>query len=76
MVREMVAQMGGNSDDPAFAHVHYGGGTEACYCDCENHGPCEHEFSGWREFDDGNGGEQFCARCGMGAMQHSLAFLP
>ena len=29
---------------------------------------CEHEFSGWREFDDGRGGEQFCQKCGAGAM--------
>lgn len=33
---------------------------------------CEHEFAGWREFEDGNGGEQVCAKCGMGAMSASL----
>ena len=33
---------------------------------------CEHEFAGWREFDDGNGGEQVCTKCGMGAMAASL----
>jgi hypothetical protein len=38
--------------------------------------PCEHDFSGWREFDDGRGGEQFCQKCGLGAMQWSMRFLP
>lgn len=42
-----------------------------CYCACPD-GPCEHEFSGWREFEDGLGGETFCQKCGMGAMSHSL----
>lgn len=38
----------------------------------ENH--CDHEFSGWREFE--NGGEQFCQKCGLGAMAHSMRYLP
>jgi len=33
---------------------------------------CEHEFSGWRDFDDGRGGEQVCKKCGIGAMAASL----
>lgn len=33
---------------------------------------CKHEWGGWREFDDGHGGEQICKKCGMGAMAHSL----
>jgi len=33
---------------------------------------CEHEFAGWREFEDGNGGERFCQKCGLGAMAHTL----
>lgn len=33
---------------------------------------CEHDFKGWRTFDDGRGGEQVCTKCGMGAMAHSL----
>ncbi len=33
----------------------------------------EHDFTGWREFEDGNGGEQVCKHCGIGAMEHSLA---
>ena len=38
--------------------------------------PCEHEFGGWREFEDGRGGEQFCQRCGLGAMAHTMRNLP
>ena len=38
--------------------------------------PCEHEFGGWREFDDGRGGEQFCQNCGLGAMAWSMRMLP
>lgn len=33
---------------------------------------CDHEFGGWREHADGRGGEQFCRKCGMGAMEHTL----
>jgi hypothetical protein len=43
----------------------------ACYCACPE-GPCEHDWQGWRDFEDGSGGETVCARCGMGAMSHSL----
>jgi hypothetical protein len=32
----------------------------------------EHEFTGWRMFADGNGGEQACKHCGLGAMTYSL----
>jgi hypothetical protein len=34
--------------------------------------PCEHEFGGWRDFEDRNGGEQFCQKCGLGALAHSM----
>ncbi len=34
--------------------------------------PCKHEFGGWRDFEDGSGGEQFCQKCGLGAMAHSM----
>ena len=34
---------------------------------------CDHDFQGFRAFEDGNGGEQVCTRCGMGAMAYSLA---
>jgi hypothetical protein len=37
---------------------------------------CKHDFQGWREFDDGNGGEQVCTKCGMGAMTYSLRYGP
>lgn len=46
----------------------------SCYCACPD-GPCEHNFAGWRVFEDGNGGgggETFCQRCGMGALAHTL----
>ena len=43
----------------------------SCYCVCPD-GPCEHDFQGWRSFEDGSGGETVCQRCGMGAMHHSL----
>lgn len=33
---------------------------------------CDHDFQGWREFEDGCGGEQVCTKCGMGAMQFIL----
>jgi len=35
--------------------------------------PCEHDFQGWREFEDGNGGETVCAKCGMGAEAYTLS---
>lgn len=34
---------------------------------------CDHDFQGWRNFEDGTGGEQVCAKCGLGAMAHTLA---
>lgn len=33
---------------------------------------CEHELHGWRDHADGHGGEQYCKKCGMGAMAISL----
>ena len=38
--------------------------------------PCDHAFGGWREFEDGRGGEQFCQHCGLGAMAWSMRNLP
>ena len=35
--------------------------------------PCEHDFQGWREFDDGLGGERVCSKCGLGAMAYTLS---
>ena len=49
---------------------------DSCYCACAEGGPCEHDFQGWREFDEGRGGERVCSRCGMGAMSHSLRCAP
>lgn len=42
------------------------------FCICPMRAACNHEFTGWRDFPDGNGGEQICAKCGMGAMAHTL----
>ena len=33
----------------------------------------EHKFEGWREHDDGKGGEQVCKHCGVGAMEYTMA---
>lgn len=55
-------------DTDIAAHV----SALGCYCDCAAGGPCEHEFKGWREFEDGRGGEQVCEKCGTGAMRHSM----
>jgi len=63
---------GDEAAEKAFYHVNFGGGSALCYCACADGGPCEHQFAGWREFEDGLGGEQFCQRCGMGAMSHSM----
>ena len=62
--------------DPSKVCAHASGGAfQGCYCDCPN-GPCQHEFGGWREFDDGRGGEQICKHCGMGVMSHDMRFMP
>lgn len=72
MAKEMHVKLGGDPNDlPKFHCRDYGG----CYCACPD-GPCEHQFEGWREFDDGCGGEMFCQLCGEGAMSHSMRFLP
>lgn len=34
---------------------------------------CAHDFHGWREFEDGRGGERVCANCGLGAMAYTLS---
>lgn len=34
---------------------------------------CEHEWGGWRDFEDGRGGERFCQKCGLGAMANTLS---
>jgi hypothetical protein len=35
--------------------------------------PCDHDFQGWRNFEDGRGGETVCAKCGLGAMAYTLS---
>lgn len=46
------------------------------FIQCGDEQSCDHDFKGWREFDDGLGGETVCAKCGIGAMQWSMRFLP
>lgn len=60
--------------DRATVQVHVSG-RGGCYCACPD-GPCEHEFAGWREFEDGNGGEAVCRLCGVGALSHTLRTAP
>lgn len=43
---------------------------------CGHEPECEHDFQGWREFDDGLGGETVCSKCGIGAMEWSIRYLP
>lgn len=69
-IQENVEQMCRDCGwDPA--KVEHGFNPDSCYCACPE-GPCEHDFQGWRDFEDGTGGEAFCSRCGTGAMRHSL----
>lgn len=37
---------------------------------------CEHQFAGWRDFEDGRGGEQVCSKCDIGAVSASLRDSP
>jgi len=55
--------------DPSNVYTTFN--PDACYCACPK-GPCEHDFQGWRDFEDGSGGERICSRCGCGAMHHGL----
>lgn len=71
MVREACADLGWRE---AATEIR-GFDPDACYCNCPD-GPCEHDFQGWREFEDGRGGEQVCSRCGLGAMSHSMRVGP
>lgn len=46
------------------------------FFECGDDGTCEHDFGGWREIEDGLGGERFCQKCGIGAMEWSMRYLP
>lgn len=73
VVREMVARLGGDPNGKLTFHSREHGSP--CYCACPD-GPCEHEFTESREFDDGLGWETYCPKCGEGAMSHSMRFCP
>lgn len=42
------------------------------FIQCGGADQCDHEFEGWREFEDGLGSEAVCRKCGVGAMEWSL----
>lgn len=51
--------------------------TNACYCACSSHGPCEHKWDGEGvEFDEGRCWSVTCSRCGCAAMSHDMRVLP
>lgn len=77
VAKEMWAEMGGDPEQaPAFHSRSY---RAPCYCACPD-GPCEHRFAGWRDIldyeDEPCGSEQFCQRCGEGAMSHGIRTCP
>jgi hypothetical protein len=74
IVQEAARSLWGDeaAEKVVAAHVNYGGGSPSCYCACADGGPCEHVFTGWRDFEDGCGGETFCEKCGTGAMSHDM----
>lgn len=71
----VAAEMKSIADEYGFdlSQCHTSFNPDSCYCACASGGPCEHDFQGWREFEDGRGGEQVCKRCGCGAMGHTLS---
>ncbi len=56
-----TASVSGGKGDAVFIHI------------TPKPDACAHDFQGWRAFDDGNGGEQVCTKCGMGAMSYTLS---
>jgi len=70
-VSRVCAEHGWDMDKVNF----HASGAHGCYCACPD-GPCQHEFSEWRDFDDGHGGEMACKHCGLGSMSHDMRFMP
>lgn len=56
-------------DDPDEKQVFFHAKRDPLICP----GRDDHEFVGWRDFEDGRGGETVCKHCGIGAMEHSMA---
>lgn len=56
-------------DDPDEKQVFFHAKRDPLICP----GRDDHEFVGWRAFEDGRGGETVCKHCGIGAMEHSMA---
>lgn len=75
---EAIAQVWGVQPEEVTVNCPTQADPEACYCACATGGPCEHQFTGWREIPageeglGGGGGETVCERCGMGALAHDL----
>ena len=69
-VQEICDDNGWDRNEVTFHSCHHG-----CYCACPD-GPCEHSFTDWRAFEDGNGGERVCEKCGLGAMAHDMRVAP
>lgn len=70
IVRAFAKERGLDPDKLTFSMCPPG-----CLCACPD-GPCEHEFAGWRDFEDGSGGETVCQKCGMGCMSHDMRVAP
>lgn len=51
--------------------------SNACYCACATHGPCEHRWDGpGYTSDDDCCWSATCSRCGTAAMSHDMRVLP
>lgn len=46
-----------------------------CYCDCANHGPCEHTWDG-KPYESDGLWSTTCSLCGTTAMSHDLHNAP
>ena len=75
VVAEVRKKLWPDAPDDEPVQFHCRDYSADCYCNCPE-GPCQHEFDGWRDIHDDEGrvcgGEQFCQRCGMGSMNHSM----
>jgi hypothetical protein len=69
--RAIATELGVPEGEPVFSSFN----PNACYCDCANHGPCEHKWDGEPYQDEGLYSAT-CSRCGVTAFSHSIRFLP
>jgi len=59
--------------EPAVSALRDGIPSAVTLVVCGTHEPCDHDFQGWREFDDSCGGEAVCSKCGIGVMAYALS---